>query len=52
MRTTYEYQRCVQILVVLLQKFLVIFFGLLPVMFVELATEILRGWQKIFFLAG
>jgi len=52
MRTTYEYQRRVQILVMFLQKFLIIFLGVLAVTFVEFAANILRGWRRVFFLAG
>jgi len=44
MRITYEYQCCVQILVVLLHEFLIVFLGLLAIMFIELGTEILL-WQ-------
>jgi len=43
MRITYEYQCRVQILFVLLHEFLVVLLGLLPVMLIELGTEILLG---------
>ena len=40
MWTTYEYECCVQILVMLLHEFLIILLGLLAVTLVELGTEI------------
>jgi hypothetical protein len=41
---TYEYQCCVEIFVVLLHEFLIIFLGLLPIMSIESGTEIVL-WQ-------
>jgi hypothetical protein len=41
MYITYEYQCRVQIFVVLLHEFLIIFLGLFAIAFVELPTEIL-----------
>jgi len=38
---THEYQGCVQIYVVLLREFFVVFFGLLAVVLVEFSTKIL-----------
>ena len=52
MHTTYEYQRRVQIFIMFLEKFLIIFLGLLAVMFVEFAAKILGRWRQAFFLAG
>ena len=43
MCATYEYQCRVQVLIVLLHKFLVVFPGLLPVLFVEFGAVILSG---------
>lgn len=38
---TYEYQRCVRILVMLLHEFSIVFLGLLAIMFIEPGTKIL-----------
>jgi len=51
MRTTYKYERRVQILVVLFQKILIVLLGLLAVLFVEFSAKILHGWRGDFFLA-
>ena len=40
MGTAYEYERCVQILVVLVQKIPIVLLGLLAVLFVEFAAKI------------
>jgi len=52
MRITYEYQRRVQIFIMFLQKFLIILLGLLAIMFVEFAANVLRGWRQVISLAG
>ena len=51
MRTTYEYQGRVQVLVMFLHKFLIIILGLLAVMSVEFSANIFRGWRRVIFLA-
>ena len=48
-RTTYEYQRCVRVLVVFLYKFPIVFLGLLAVMSIKFAAKILRDWWRVFF---
>jgi hypothetical protein len=48
---TYEYQCRVQIFVMLLHEFLIIFLGLLAIAFVELAAEILLRQLPDLFLS-
>ena len=41
---TYEYQRRVQIFVVFLHEFLIVFFGFFAIVLVELGAEIVLSW--------
>jgi len=49
--TTYEYECRVQILVVLLHKFLIVLLGLLAIMLIEFGTEIFLGQLSILFIS-
>jgi hypothetical protein len=48
---TYEYQCCVQILVIFLHKFLIVLFGLLAIMLVELGAKVLLRQLAVLFLS-
>ena len=48
--TTYEYERCVEILLVFLYEFLVVLSRLLAVMFVEFVANIVPWRHHILFL--
>jgi len=52
MCTTYEYQRRVQILVMLLHEVLVVLLGLLAIMLVELGAEVLLWKLPILLLSA
>ena len=52
MRKTDEYQRGVQILIILVYELLVVMFCFLVIYFIELRPVILCGWRRVFFLAA